>query len=77
MAKKIELRISNNVDTTKVFSANLRGGCRGIDDETMALETHSNEIAPTLRTLTNWILICEPYEQQETKQDNTQSVKTQ
>lgn len=63
MAKKIELRISNNVDTTKVFSANLRGGGRGIDDETMALETHSNEIAPTLRTLTNWILICEPYEE--------------
>lgn len=63
MAKKIELRISNNVDTTKVFSANLRGGGRGIDNETMALETHSNEIAPTLRTLTNWILICEPYEE--------------
>lgn len=77
MAKKIELRISNNVDTTKVFSANLRGGGRGIDEETMALESHSNEIAPTLRTLTNWILICEPYEQQKAEQDDTKSVETQ
>jgi len=71
MAKKIALRIANNVDTTKVFSANLRGGGRGIDEDTMALETHSNEIVPTLRTLTNWILICEPYESEQPEEDDT------
>lgn len=59
MTKRIKLRIANNVDITKVFSASLRGGIRGIDDETMALETYSNEIVPTLTTKTNWTLICE------------------
>lgn len=68
MVKKIELRIANNVDTTKVFSANLRGGSRGIDDDTMALETHSNDVVPTLRTLTNWILICEPMNKETNKE---------
>lgn len=78
MAKKIGLRIANNVDTTKVFSANLlSAGGRGIDEETMALETHSNDVCPTIRTITNFVLICEPYEQQETEQNDTKSVETQ
>ena len=34
----------------------------------MALESHSNEIAPTLRTLTNWILICEPMKEETNKE---------
>ena len=41
----------------------------------MALESHSNDIAPTLRTLTNWILICESYEQQETEQTVQKALK--
>ena len=34
----------------------------------MALETHSNDIAPTLRTLTNWTLICEPMKEEKNKE---------
>lgn len=67
MAKKIGLRIANNVDTTKVFSANFRGG-RGIDDETMALESHNNNVCPTIRTITNFVLICEPMKEKTNKE---------
>lgn len=68
MAKKIGLRIANNVDTTKVFSAKLCGGGRGIDHETMALESHSNDVCPTIRTITNFVLICEPMKEETNKE---------
>lgn len=58
----MKLRHSNRVDLSRVFSASIRGGIRGIDDDTMALETHSNDICPTIRTISGWVVICEPNE---------------
>ena len=56
--KQLKLRIANNVDTSRVFSASLRGGVRG-EGDCMALETHSNDVVPCVKTLMNWIVICE------------------
>ena len=56
--KKLKLRIANNVDTSRVFSASLRGGERG-EGDCMALETHSNDVVPCVKTLMNFTVICE------------------
>ena len=71
--KKLKLRIANNVDTSRVFSASLKGGVRG-EGDCMALETHSNNVVPCVKTLMNWIVICEPL--QETKDLTKQSAKS-
>lgn len=55
---KMRLRHSNNVDLAKTFIASLRGGGRGYPD-CMALETFSNDIAPTIRCVNNFTLIVE------------------
>jgi len=60
---KLRLRIANSVDTTKMFSAVVRGGVRGYGDSN-ALETHSNDVAPCIRTTEKFVLIVEPHEQQ-------------
>ncbi len=52
--KQIELRRSNpEVNLNQVFSASIRGGSRGFG-EIMAMEPFSNDVFPTLRTLTNF-----------------------
>ena len=56
--KKLKLRIANNVDTSRVFSASLKGGERG-EGDCMALETHSNDVVPCVKTLMNFTVICE------------------
>ena len=56
--KKLKLRIANNVDTSRVFSASLRGGERG-EGDCMALEPHSNDVVPCVKTLMNFTVICE------------------
>ena len=56
--KKLKLRIANNVDTSRVFSASLRGGERG-EGDCIALETHSNDVVPCVKTLINFTVICE------------------
>ena len=56
--KKLKLRIANNVDTSRVFSASLRGGERG-EGDCVALETHSNDVVPCVKTLMNFTVICE------------------
>ena len=56
--KKLKLRIANNVDTSRVFSASLRGGKRG-EGDCVALETHSNDVVPCVKTLMNFTVICE------------------
>ena len=60
--KKIRIRHSNNVDLTQLFSGHLCGGGRGYDNETMALESYSNETYPTLKTV-NFCVIVEVYEE--------------
>lgn len=57
--KKLRLRIANNVDITKVFSASIRGGTRGYEDA-CAVESHSNEICPTIKTIEGFTVIVEP-----------------
>ena len=57
--KKLRLRIANNVDITKVFSASIRGGARGYKDA-CAVESHSNEICPTIKTIEGFTVIVEP-----------------
>ena len=60
--KLIGLRHIHGVSLGKVFSARLMGGERGINDGCNALETYSNEIAPTIRTMPNFTLVVQPYE---------------
>lgn len=57
--KKLRLRIANNVDITKVFSASIRGGTMGYEDA-CAVESHSNEICPTIKTIEGFTVIVEP-----------------
>ena len=54
--KRIELRHCNGVDLNRVFSAKLVGGIRGYEDS-MALETYSNDCCPTLRTIMGFIVV--------------------
>ena len=56
--KKLKLRIANNVDTSRVFSASLKGGVRS-EGDCMALETHSNDVVPCVKTLMSFTVICE------------------
>lgn len=56
--KDIKLRRCNGVDLNKIFSAKLVGGSRGYDDA-LALETYSNTCAPTLRTITGFIVVAQ------------------
>lgn len=59
--KKLRLRIANEVDVNKVFSASIRGGVRGFHDA-CAIESHSNDVVPTIKTLVGFTVIVEPYE---------------
>lgn len=59
--KKLRLRISNNVDVSQIFSASIRGGVRGYEDA-CAVESHSNDVFPTIKCLGNFTVIVEPYE---------------
>lgn len=61
--KKLRLRIANNVDCSRLFSASIRGGQRGYDDA-CAVETHSNDIAPTIKTVEGFTVIVEVYEEE-------------
>lgn len=59
--KKLRIRIANNVDVGRMFSASIRGGKRGYDGA-CALESHSNDVFPTLRTIDGFTVIVVPYE---------------
>ena len=59
--KKLRIRLSNGVDPSHPFSASIRGGVRGYADA-CAIEAHSNDICPTIKTLTGFTVIVEPYE---------------
>lgn len=54
--KHIRLRHCNGVDTLKVYSAKIVGGGRGYEDA-LALETYSNDLSPTLRTVSGFIVV--------------------
>ena len=56
--KKLRLRIANDVNIGRTFSASIRGGSRGYEDA-CALETHSNDIAPTIKTVEGFTVIVE------------------
>lgn len=60
--KKIRLRIANNVDVARTFSASLLGGGRGYSDA-CALESRSNDVTPTIKTVHGFTLIVEVNEQ--------------
>ena len=60
---KLKLRIANNVNVTRTFSASLRGGVRGYADA-VAVEAHSNEVCPCIKTVNGFTVIVEPYEQE-------------
>jgi hypothetical protein len=57
--KKLKFRHSNDVDITKVFSASIRGGQRGYEDA-MAVESHSNDVFPTIKAVNAFSVIVEP-----------------
>ena len=61
--KNIRLRHCNGVDLTRTFSAHLCGGGRGFGNDTNALESYSNELAPCIKTLIGFTLIVEVYEE--------------
>ena len=61
--KKLRIRIANNVDTSRVFSASIRGGgLRGYADA-CAVESHSNDVSPTIKTVEGFTVIVEPHEE--------------
>lgn len=57
--KKIRIRHTNGTDTTRLFSAKILGGSRGFDEDTLALETFSNDFTPTIKCLQGFTLIVE------------------
>lgn len=59
--KKLRLRIANNIDYNRVFSASIRGGIRGYEDA-CAVESHSNDVCPTIKCFGDFTVIVEPYE---------------
>jgi hypothetical protein len=56
MDKKIRIRHTNGTD---LFSAKILGGSRGFDENTLALETFSNDFTPTIKCLQGFTLIVE------------------
>lgn len=64
--KKLRLRIANGVDVTKTFSASIRGGVRGYEDA-CAVESHSNDISPTIKTIEGFTVIVEIDEEKNDK----------
>lgn len=65
--KKIRIRHTNGTDLTRLFSAKLLGGGRGFYD-TLALETFSNDITPTIKCLQGFTLIVEIGDEHEDKE---------
>lgn len=61
--KKIGFRHCNMVDMGKTFSASMRGGCRGLDDNTMAIDSFSNDIFPCVKTFMSFTVLVEVYEE--------------
>lgn len=59
--KEIRIRHTNGTDLTKTFSAKVLGGGRGFDDA-VALETFSNDVSPTIKTVIGFTLIVEVYD---------------
>ena len=57
--KKIRIRHTNGTDLTRLFSAKILGGGRGFDENTLALETFSNDFTPTIKCLQGFTLIVE------------------
>ncbi len=59
--KEMRFRIANGVDVSKPFSATIRGGVRGYTDA-LAIDSHSNDVCPTIKTVMGFTVIVEPYE---------------
>ena len=57
----IRLRPTKGVDINKPFSGSIRGGGRGYADA-CALEPHSNEVFPCVKTIVGFSVICKIYE---------------
>ena len=53
--KKLRIRICNGVDMTRICSCQIRGGVRGFDDRTNAIDTFSNVTFPTIRTISGFV----------------------
>lgn len=58
--KKLRIRIYNGVDMTKICSCQIRGGLRGFDGRTMAIDTFSNGTFPTIRTISGFVGVIMP-----------------
>ena len=56
MRNNVIIRVSNGVSLGKVFSASLKGGCRGFIGA-VAAETFSNTVTPAVRTLSNFLVV--------------------
>lgn len=65
----LKLRIANNTDTSCLFSASLRGGVRGFADA-VAVESHSNNICPCIKTVSGFVVIVEPKNNNEMEETN-------
>lgn len=70
--KKLRLRISNGVDVTRTFSASIRGGARGYEDA-CAVESHSNDVSPTIKTIEGFTVIVEINEEKNDRQEHPDS----
>ncbi len=58
--KKLGIRICNGVDMTRSCSCQIRGGVRGFDDRTNAIDTFSNDTFPTIRTISGFVGVIIP-----------------
>lgn len=54
--KKLRLRIANNVDIGRKFTACVRGGEK-YGHDSMCIETHSNYDFPTIRATANFVVV--------------------
>lgn len=66
---KLKLRIANNTNTSCLFSASLRGGVRGFADA-VAVESHSNTVCPCIKTVSGFVVIVEPKNDNEMEETN-------
>ena len=71
MRKKIKIRHTNGTDLTRLFSAKILGGSRGFDDNTLALETFSNDFTPTIKCLQGFTLIVEVEDEQNNRSEGS------
>ena len=62
--KKIRIRHTGGTNLNELFSGRIMGGERGFGDS-LAMETFSNDLAPTIKCMQGFTVIVEVYEEKD------------